>query len=238
VSDERTGRPAGAGSGPDSADGDAFAVRTCLPGDLADLREVCLRTGDLGADATALTAWPDLVGDVYAAPYAVHDPALVTVVEHGGRVVGYVIGCRDTLAFEAWCEEDWWPPLRERYPRPDASSRPFDAPLLRQVHERPAGPRPHLATHPAHLHVDLLPVAQGRGLGRRLLEHVVAQLLDAGAPGVHLGVGAANTRAVGVYRRLGFELLLEPAPDAQSYVLGRSSAVGSTGPSTGATAPA
>jgi len=237
VSDERTGCPAGAESGPGTTGEDGFALRTCVPGDLADLREVCLRTGDLGADGTALTAWPDLVGDVYAAPYAVHDPALVTVVEHEGRVVGYVIGCRDTLAFEAWCEEHWWPPLRERYPRPGAGTRPFDAPLLRQVHERPAQARPHLVTHPAHLHVDLLPEAQGRGLGRRLLAHVVAQLLDAGAPGVHLGVGAANTRAVAVYRRLGFELLLDPAPDASSYVLGRSSAVASTDPSTGVAAP-
>jgi len=225
VSDERTGRPAGAGGGPDGAGEDGFVLRTCGPGDLAGLRDVCLRTGDLGEDATALTAWPDLVGDVYAAPYAVHDPALVTVVEHGGRVVGYVIGCRDTLVFEAWCEERWWPSLRERYPRPGPSTRPFDAPLLRQVHERPAAARPHLATHPAHLHVDLLPEAQGRGLGRTLLSHVVAQLLDAGAPGVHLGVGAANARAVAVYRRLGFELLVDPEPGAGSYVLGRSSVV-------------
>ncbi|NAZ83451.1 GNAT family N-acetyltransferase [Kineococcus sp. R8] len=208
-------------------------VRPYAPDDLDALREVCLRTADVGADATGLTRWPDLVGDVYAAPYAVHDPELVTVVERAGRVAGYVIGCRDTLAFEAWCAGTWWPPLRARYrPAPGEAVRPFDAPLLHLVHTAPDPARPHLTTHPAHLHVDLLPVAQGRGLGRRLLEHVVRQLRDAGAPGVHLGVSAANTRAVAVYRRLGFDPLVDSGPAATGYLLGRSLSAEAAGPPT------
>ncbi|NIZ92511.1 GNAT family N-acetyltransferase [Kineosporiaceae bacterium B12] len=205
-------------------------MRPFAADDLGDLREVCLRTGDLGADGSALTAWPDLVGDVYAAPYAVADPGLVTVVELDLRVVGYVIGCRDTLAFEAWCAEHWWPALRERYPAPGPDASAFDAPLLRQVHTAPVEERPYLATHPSHLHVDLLPVAQGLGLGRRLIDHVLGRLRDAGSPGVHLGVGAANTRAVGFYARLGLRPLVEPEPGATSYVLGRSFAADGDAP--------
>jgi ribosomal protein S18 acetylase RimI-like enzyme len=59
------------------------------------------------------------------------------------------------------------------------------------------------ADYPAHLHVDLLPRAQGSGNGRRLVEHLFSRLRAMGVRGVHLGVDADNERAVGFYRHLG-----------------------------------
>src|SRR5690606_2707699 len=47
-----------------------------------------------------------------------------------------------------------------------------------------------LTTHPAHLHIDLLPQLQRRGLGSRLLDTLRAALADRGVPGVHLGYAA------------------------------------------------
>jgi ribosomal protein S18 acetylase RimI-like enzyme len=68
-----------------------------------------------------------------------------------------------------------------------------------------------VAEHPAHLHVDLLPRLQGRGLGRVVMTAMFAVLATDGATGVHLGVGPGNTRALGFYERLGFtELLRAP----------------------------
>lgn len=63
--------------------------------------------------------------------------------------------------------------------------------------------------HPAELHIDLLPVVQGMGLGRRLMDAFLALLRERGVPGVTLGVGGRNTRAVAFYRNLGFEVLRE-----------------------------
>lgn len=40
-------------------------------------------------------------------------------------------------------------------------------------------------TYPAHLHVDLLPRAQGHGVGQRLMAALFARLAAFGAPGVH-----------------------------------------------------
>ena len=72
-------------------------------------------------------------------------------------------------------------------------------------HHRPPVPDPALlARYPAHLHIDLLAVAQGQGHGRALMARLLTALADAGATGVHLGVAAANQRAIGFYRRLGF----------------------------------
>jgi ribosomal protein S18 acetylase RimI-like enzyme len=54
------------------------------------------------------------------------------------------------------------------------------------------------------LHIDLLPRAQGRGYGRKMLEQVMDTLRRGGSPGAHLGVSIFNTLAFGFYQRLGF----------------------------------
>ncbi|WP_432541092.1 GNAT family N-acetyltransferase [Kineococcus sp. SYSU DK002] len=204
----RQGRgPGRGGSAGDGRDGCEEEVR---PGvrwravraeDAAALSRICRLTGDAGRDASDLTAFPDLLGDVYAAPYAHHEAAFGTLVLDEEGPAGYVLGCLDTARFERWRADRWWPPLRERYPR--TGDRPLDAGLLRSVHE-PVVPSPVWTAFPSHLHVDLLPRLQGRGVGRALIERLCGQLAAAGSPGVHLGVSAANPGAVAFYRRTGF----------------------------------
>ncbi len=82
-----------------------------------------------------------------------------------------------------------------------------DEALVEQIH------RPHrtdpsvLGDYPSHLHVDLLPSAQGGGNGRRLMEVLFDALRAAGSPGVHLGVAEDNASAIGFYEHLGFTRL-------------------------------
>lgn len=68
-------------------------------------------------------------------------------------------------------------------------------------------PEPY-AEYPAHLHIDLLERAQGKGFGRRMLEQVMDRLRQQGIPGAHLGVSLMNTPAFGFYERLGFRELV------------------------------
>jgi ribosomal protein S18 acetylase RimI-like enzyme len=67
-------------------------------------------------------------------------------------------------------------------------------------------PEPYEA-YPSHLHIDLLPRAQGRGYGREMIERLLTALRARGSPGVHLGLSARNTRAFAFYGRLGFREL-------------------------------
>ena len=62
---------------------------------------------------------------------------------------------------------------------------------------------------------------QGGGHGRALMETFYAAAARAGAPGVHLTVMAANTRALGFYRHLGFRRLepFSPAQPGESSVV-------------------
>jgi ribosomal protein S18 acetylase RimI-like enzyme len=180
-----------------------FAIRPYHPSDLVALYRVCLLTGDSGQDASELYRDPELLGHLYLAPYAVFEPDLCLVLTHDGTPCGYILGTRDSAAFGARCERDWFPVLRERYPLPALEDNSPDADMIRHVH---AGHREHpdLAAYPAHLHIDLLPIAQGQGWGRQLVRTFTDRLRALQVPAVYLGVGARNTRAICFYSRVGF----------------------------------
>lgn len=177
--------------------------------DLPGAYRVCLRTGDAGEDATTRIDDPDLLGHVYVGPYITRGVGtqLVAVDEHG--VAGYLLSADDTLAFEAWAEAEWWPPLRARYP--SVTGAPMDVELIRLIHSPERTPADLATEFPAHLHIDLLEHARGQGLGRRLIGRLLDDLRARGIPGVHLGVDAANTNGIGFYEHLGFrEVAREP----------------------------
>jgi ribosomal protein S18 acetylase RimI-like enzyme len=178
-------------------------IRAYYPSDLPALYRICLLTGDSGRDASGLFRDPELLGHYYTGPYAVLEPELCFVLACEGAPCGYILGAADTLQFNQRCEREWFPPLRTRYPLPPQDDRSPDAHIIRLIHTgrlgEPPGPE-----YPAHLHIDLLPAAQGQGWGRRLMEAFCERLRMVGAGGVHLGVAKDNPGAVGFYRRLGF----------------------------------
>jgi len=212
-----------------------FRIRASRPGDVADLYRVCLSTGDAGADAGALYDDPDLLGHLYVGPYAALEPEHALVLETAapvrpvpgrpmpsGSAAGYAVAALDTLAFHALVRARWLPPLQRRYPDPGGDPAVWtpDQRLMHLLHQPdeafPASLPEALHPFPSHLHIDLLPSAQGRGLGRALLDRLLAALRRDGSRGVHLGVVAANVRAVGFYQHLGFTPLIE---DREARVL-------------------
>ncbi|MDR1956824.1 MAG: GNAT family N-acetyltransferase [Treponema sp.] len=194
-------------------------IRPACGPDLPYLYEICLKTGDAGKDASGLFYDPLLLGQYYVAPYFFHDPGLCFVAEddHPGKKVpqGYIVAAADTLAFNRWMETLWLPPLRRRYPKPYPKQyirSSFEEQLLALLHrslDAPESAPPWISSYPAHLHIDLLPLLQGQGAGKGLMRTLLEALARRGCPGVHLGVSAANTRAIGFYRKLGFSTLQE-----------------------------
>jgi ribosomal protein S18 acetylase RimI-like enzyme len=196
----------------------AVAIREATPEDRDACYDICLRTADSGRDATAIYADPSLVGSVYAGPYLALNEGLGYVAVDEDGVAGYVLGTADTRAFEAACEARWWPSLRERHADPGPDPRSPDDRIRRFIHAPPVAAADVVRTHPAHLHIDLLPRLQGTGAGRALMETIQARFRAEGVPGVHLGVSRTNEHAVGFYRHLGFTTLDE---DEHSLLLGR-----------------
>ncbi|WP_424187126.1 GNAT family N-acetyltransferase [Actinokineospora sp. G85] len=178
-------------------------VRRTTAADEPALADICLRTGtETGGDATAEFTDHSLIGKAYASPYAVSPHALGFVGVDDQGVAGYVVGTPDTAALERWCEEHWWPALRPRYPPTDADT--FEGRIIRHIHDPQRADPDLLRDHPAHFHIDLLPRLQGHGAGKLLLTTMLHALAATGAPGVHLGVHRANTRAIAFYHRMGF----------------------------------
>lgn len=181
----------------------AWTVRGFAPGDEAALSAVCLRTGDAGGDATGLYADDGLLADVFLLPYLAFEPELATVVVGNGRPVGYIVATADSVRFAARYRRDWLPGFALRHPHPGGIVT-FQDRILALGHAPEHAIGPDHEEFPAHLHIDLLPEAQGRGIGRTLVRRLLAQLRAAGVPGVQLGVGERNRGAQAFYRRLGF----------------------------------
>jgi GNAT superfamily N-acetyltransferase len=201
-------------------------IRPYRDTDLRAVYDVCVRTADAGRDARGMYRSDDLMPDLFAGPYVFLEPDFAFVLDDGDRAVGYVLGTPDTAAFVRAYRERWMPRLDGRYPVPPDPPASREDELI-ALHYRPerllwAG----LDQYPAHLHIDLLPPFQGGGNGRALMETFYAEAARAGAPGVHLTVLAANTRALGFYHHLGFRRLDPPmghgAPGESAVVyLGR-----------------
>jgi ribosomal protein S18 acetylase RimI-like enzyme len=186
----------------------SFDIRPYHPSDLYMLYRICLLTGDSGKDASAMYRDPELLGHVYAAPYAHFEPDLCFILTRDNAPIGYVLGTRDSTQFFARCEAEWYPQLRQRYPKPADDDTSPDASMIRSIHtiksvfaER--------EPYPAHLHIDLLPAGQGQGQGRRMMQTFLNRLRELRISGVSLGVGRRNTGAIGFYERMGFHRAAE-----------------------------
>ncbi|MFJ7326623.1 GNAT family N-acetyltransferase [Streptomyces cyaneofuscatus] len=189
------------------------------------LFDICVRTGHEGGDSRHLYEDPDLLPNIFAAPYVVLEPDLAFVVEDGGRAVGYILGTADTASFVARYRTEWLPGLADRYPapvQPQSASTPAEM-MTGLMHDPERMVLPELDAYPAHLHIDLLPSHQRYGYGRRLMETFLGALHRQGVPAVHLSMLTSNTAACAFYDRVGFHEIAVPDPEPVTY-LGRSTA--------------
>ncbi|MDB1086741.1 GNAT family N-acetyltransferase [Streptomyces sp. ACA25] len=200
----------------------AVTVRPYRPSDHDALRDICVRTGHVGGDATGHFQDPEILPALFASPYAALVPDLVFVADDGTRPLGYVLGAADSTRFYARFRERWLPTVAGRFPAPDGPPQTPDERLRDLLHHAERMLVPEFAEeYPAHLHIDLLPHGQGRGLGRRLMETYLAALRNRGVPGVHLGMNPENTGARAFYDRLGFHELAPPDPGHPTLYLAR-----------------
>lgn len=198
-------------------------IRPARSGDEPGAYHVCLKTGNYGEDGEPFYREdPDALGRIFVGPYLAFEPEFSLILEDEQGICGYALAAPDSRAFYARYEREWRPRLCAQFPDPGGD--PATWTRLQQVyhayhHPDYFCPEPY-AVYPAHLHIDLLPRAQGRGYGRRMIEALLDRLRARGVPGVHLGVSVHNPRAGGFYARLGFRELTRvgTGPDACIYM--------------------
>jgi ribosomal protein S18 acetylase RimI-like enzyme len=196
-------------------------IRPYLPGDEPGAYYVCLKTGDHGKDGEPFYRDdPEALGRIFVGPYLAYEPALSLILEDQQGLCGYALGAFDSRAFYARYEAEWRRELCARFPEPQGD--PSQWSRVQQVYSWYHNPdyycpEPYDA-YPAHMHIDLLERAQGRGYGRLMMEQIMELLRRKGSPGVHLGVSAVNSPALGFYHRLGFRELIRIGSGADGCV--------------------
>lgn len=199
-------------------------IRPFREGDLDACYAISLATGHAGGDASHLYRDPKMMGHIYIAPYAVLEPGLTFVVEDRDGVAGFVAGAVDTAAWEERLERDWWPSLRRRYADPAdilPNEQTADQRRASMIHHPAATPAEIVARYPAHLHLNLLPRLQRRGVGSLLLGTWLAAARARRARSFHVGVNRMNTGAMRFWTKQGFApLLLDSVPESRTCWMG------------------
>jgi GNAT superfamily N-acetyltransferase len=189
------------------------SIRPYRPEDRARVRQVCYLTGYMGDRVDWLWSDAESFADVYSGYYTDAEPESAFVVEVAGTVEGYLLGCVDSsrtwrfeavagrhvvrrgLAFRRGTAAMVWR---------SAADAVLDLGLRRVRRDdfEVTDPR-----YPAHLHVDLMPVARGRGLGRRLVDAWFDRLRSLGVSGCHLQTFAENSGGIAFFESVGFQHL-------------------------------
>ncbi len=185
-------------------------IRKALPQDLPYLYTIALKTAFAGLDGTEYYHDPYCVGHYYAAPYLFFDSDLCYIaLDENNTPSGYIVGTSDTRSFNTWMHATWLPVLHQQYKQVSYFSSEAEQKMIRTLLKGPGEGIWQNLGFPAHLHIDILPHLQGKGLGKSLMETFCSAVKETGAQGIHLGVDGRNTRAYGFYERMGFSILEE-----------------------------
>ncbi|KAH8830464.1 acyl-CoA N-acyltransferase [Flagelloscypha sp. PMI_526] len=184
-------------------------IRKAEERDAPLLSRICLLTAEAGKSAADLHEFGELPGLVFAVPYVKvpHTWGFVLVDDTdssaGDKVVGYILGAKDTRAYETYTKEHWWPPLAAKYP-PSSMTKEADVKYAKFLENMFVASDACISFAPAHMHIDILEEYQRQGWGRKLIERGVEFLKSEGVNGVWLGMDPRNLDARKFYDKLGF----------------------------------
>lgn len=184
-----------------------FNIRSYQSGDRDAVYDICLKTGDSGKDASHQFTDPLALGHIYAGPYMEYEPQSVFILNNGKNITGYIMGTMNSKEFYDWMYNEWFQLFRNTYSQPSGDPKKwsrtektiniFFTEMNKKLFEE----------FPAHLHIDLLPIAQGKGQGKLMMDHYIAHLDNNDIKGVHLELSIANKRAFNFYKTYGMSEL-------------------------------
>ncbi|GGR81210.1 GNAT family N-acetyltransferase [Deinococcus sedimenti] len=191
-------------------------VRPVQPSDQRAVGDIAFGTGFFGQSARVYFPAPGLFRALWVAAYFRGAGFAGFVAEVDGQIVGYVLGAPDGNLYQQG--------LRRAAPEILAALPTWGLlgclPYLGRAalwHAPQADP----VRFPAHLHLNLLPDARGHRLGERLLRAHLRTLAGAGVPGVQLSTTTENAAALGLYRKVGFQVAHRRATPLWTPWLGR-----------------
>ncbi len=177
-----------------------------------DIINICYRTGFYGEDLTKQKVFKDkkLFAMRFVLHYTRFQPEFCFVYKENGKVAGYVVGTDNTKEQEADFTKSMYPRIIMRmylftwwYSYTSFRHiKSFLKPESESVLDNSS-----IEKYPAHLHMNVLPGFQSRGIGQQLLDAFVSTMRDNDVAGIHLGTSSENKKAVPFYEKNKFVLL-------------------------------
>lgn len=179
-----------------------------------DVIEICHRTGFMGSDLSEVYLFNDkkLFAMFWALYYVEYEPENCFLWVEDGKAVGYILGSKDTQQQRHTFRKKMYPRAMLRtifytlWRHPE--SYHYAIKVLAGFKKRPTNDDLEFyKTYPAHLHIDILPGYQSKGIGSTLMATFMDHMKENGVPGIHLGTSSHNKKAVPFYEKQGFTLL-------------------------------
>jgi ribosomal protein S18 acetylase RimI-like enzyme len=191
-------------------------IRSYVSDDRARVRHICFVTGYLGDPVEWQWRDAESFSNIFTGYYTDGEPQSALVAEVDGEVRGYLLGCVDSTRA--------WNPAKvvgRQITHGGIAFRPGTAgfvwrslgDVVVDAARKRLPPAPFSDPRwPAHLHIDLLRDARGRGVGGALMRTWLDRLRRDQIPGCHLETIAENTGAVAFFEAMGFEKRNQPIP--------------------------
>lgn len=179
-----------------------MVIRKYRKEDFEDTKYVCIHDM-IGKFCDDLIEYVEVMFNKY---YLEKEPDCCFVaVDENDKVIGYCYGAKDYDKYQENFSE-YIRRVSELYDRKylgEALTEMFDHAIYKDE-------------YPAHLHIDILPEYQSKGIGSKLIAEFCNYIKSLGIDGVMLIVGEDNTGARRFYERNGFELL-QVVPTGAAY---------------------
>jgi len=190
-------------------------IRDYRPQDRPAVRRICFETGMMGDPIAWQYDDEESFADMLTAYYTDAEPQHAVVAESDGRIIGYMLSCRDAkkvwqpglialrhmltrgLAFRRGTASFYWRGLWDMFTDLFRAKRP---------------PIDH-TRFPSHTHNNLLPEGRGSSASVEFFYRIFDKLKRAGSPGLHGEALAANEKMIDfAVHKLGYELVGEAYP--------------------------
>lgn len=168
------------------------------------LRDICIKTSRLPVETQKQRKFLTLMYNDYYTE--VEGRNCFVAVDENDRAVGYILCAENFKKYSEVFRKTYLPEIRKL-----GISYYFMA-----IGEM-TGHLLFSKKYPAHLHIDILDVCQGQGVGTRLMNELKNHLREKNIPALMLSCGGDNTMAVKFYKKNNFKVIKNLAG---SYIMG------------------
>lgn len=171
-----------------------IGIRKYQPKDKENVRKILVETSRLPNETeTDIKLLQLLYNDYYIECEPEH---CFVATDENDEAVGYIICAMDYKSFRKRFSKFYLPELKE------LGMKYYVQGLMDIM-----GNALYAKRYPAHLHINVLPVCQGKGTGTDLMNALKDELRQNGVKGLMLSCAADNDGAIRFYKRNGFKVM-------------------------------